>query len=567
MTPLQRFAHDLHDHLTQDPQDRLTLGLLTGLGKLPDPSLAALDTSVAEARMLLAQLDAIDRASLDAHEALDADIARLMLQEEIFRDTVRFNGERTATQKPDAADAIGDSLFLMFISDPRPAGERLADITSVLQGVPAYLDAMASRLRAPVARWVQIELDKAGDLPELFGTVEGWAAELGWADLPRLQAARADAEAALTAYTARLGALPTTEHLHLGEAATRELIAHKGVPYSLDELHGIATRFLRDVSDTLETLRERISARYNLPVGSTVDDVHHFLNAHFRVPVREGHVEDVLDHYQTARRSIDTFIAAQDLFPIPADQDMRILRTPGFMAPTIPAGAMMPPPPFREGTRTSLVYLTLSEALLDEHNLLGIPMMMVHEGIPGHHLQLAWAANNRSIIRRHCDSQALAEGWTTMLEDYMLDMGLMGDLTDEARFIMKRDIARIGARVAIDLYFMTGHKRYLEVGVPCDLSSPDPFVAAGHLLKAVTGFTDGRVQAELNWYSLERGYPLSYLTGNTYVWALKREVEAANGGPSVALDRRFHKTFLEAGNIPIRLLRRAFVADGLLSEG
>jgi hypothetical protein len=159
-----------------------------------------------------------------------------------------------------------------------------------------------------------------------------------------------------------------------------------------------------------------------------------------------------------------------------------------------------------------------------------------------------------------------AEGWTTMLEDYMLDQGYLGDLVDEARFIAKRDIARIGARVAIDLFFMTGERGYLEVGVDCDLSSPDPFVAAGSLLRAVTGFVPGRVEAELNWYSQVRGYPLSYLTGNRLVWELKADVAKKQRGglDGVDLDRAFHKTFLEAGSMPVRFLRRVFEKQGLL---
>ena len=45
-----------------------------------------------------------------------------------------------------------------------------------------------------------------------------------------------------------------------------------------------------------------------------------------------------------------------------------------------------------------------------------------------------------------------------------------------------------------------------------------------HGVNEATGFTDGRVQAELNWYSSEQGYPLSYLTGNRLVWQLKEDI-------------------------------------------
>jgi hypothetical protein len=134
------------------------------------------------------------------------------------------------------------------------------------------------------------------------------------------------------------------------------------------------------------------------------------------------------------------------------------------------------------------------------------------------------------------------------------------------RFVAKRDIARIGARVAIDLFFMTGNRDFLDVGVDADIANPDPFVAAGSLLAGVTDFSPGRIQSELNFYSLERGYPLSYLTGNHLVWELKRDLARAQRGKleGLALDRVFHRTYLESGNMPVRLLRRVFEHQGLL---
>lgn len=142
----------------------------------------------------------------------------------------------------------------------------------------------------------------------------------------------------------------------------------------------------------------------------------------------------------------------------------------------------------------------------------------------------------------------------------MLDQGLMEELTDEARFTTKLDISRIGARVAIDLYFMTGDPAYLDIGYDLDFDDQDPFANAARLLIAATGFTPGRAQAELNWYSQERGYPLSYLVGNHLVWDLKKDYQQARGEdiPQRDVDRDFHRIFLESGNMPVSMLRRVF---------
>ena len=416
-------------------------------------------------------------------------------------------------------------------------------------------------------RWVDIDVERVGGLPSLFANLRGWADHEGWADAPRLAEACRVAEDALSSYVERLRALPTTTELHLGRSGAEEIVRLRGIDLSLEDLHRLATDYLAGLGDDLEGLRGGLVAEHGLDPATTVEQLGEHLDAHHRVRIDdEGDMDAVLRRYEDERGRILSFIAERDLFPILDDQDMRLMRTPTFMEPSIPAGAMMPPPPLRPGTKTSLVYLTLKPELLAEHTELGIPGMMIHEGIPGHHLQLAWAAANPSPVRRLYDGAHHAEGWTTMLEDYMLDLGYLGELTDAARFSGKRDIARIGARVAIDLFFMTGDKGFLDVGVDCDLSSDDPFVAAGNLLQAVTGFVPGRVQAELNWYSQERGYPLSYLTGNHLVWALKAELAEANRGrlEGLALDRAFHRIYLESGNMPVRWLWRVFRHHGLL---
>jgi uncharacterized protein (DUF885 family) len=327
----------------------------------------------------------------------------------------------------------------------------------------------------------------------------------------------------------------------------------------------MARRYLSDTARLLDELRVRLAAKHGLSPDVSAAELQRVLNQRFRMRVADDDFSPVLARYEAERRRVAAFIRERELFPLTDEEGIRIMRTPRFMEAVVPAGAMEPPAPFRQGARESLVYLTLSQALLDEHTEIGIPLMMIHEGIPGHHLQLAHASRHASVVRRHFEAMEQAEGWTTMLEDYMLDLGYMGELTDEARFCTKRDLSRIGARVAIDLFFMTGDRGYLELDVPCDIGHRDPFVAAAALLSEVTGFAPERVQAELNWYSQERGYPLCYLTGNQLVWELKADMRRARPETdALALDREFHAAFLGCGSMPVSFVRRVFEHHGLL---
>lgn len=510
---------------------------------------------------MLAELRSFPRDGLGFDEKLDLDLAALAVQFEIFNNTYTFNGKIAAAQTPTAGDDISDGLFLMFANDPRPAQEKLRNITSRLEKVPLYLEHLCERLDTPVERWVMIDIEKVEGLPELFQTIYNWAEQEKFPEIERLQGAKRKAEAALVQYVSKLKKMPVTTNFFIGEEQARELIKHRGIDKSLEDLHAMATSFLRDTAAELEQLRIKLVEKYRLKNNSSVDELHLFLNQRFRIKLEQTNsLVDIITRYKKERNKIITFLEERDLFPVFEEQDMLIMQTPSFMAPSIPAGAMVSPPPFRKGIKRSMIYLTLSEELLDEHTELTIPSMMIHEGIPGHHLQFATASNHPSVVRRHFNALEHAEGWTTMLEDYMLNIGYMNDLTDEARFIAKRDISRLGARVAIDLYFMTGNIKYLDVGINIDTTSEDPFVNAGRLLQKVTGYVPGRVQAELNWYSQERGYPLCYLVGNQLAWELKADISKAQKGKleSLEIDKMFHSIYLQSGNMPLSFLRKVF---------
>lgn len=560
------FVDRYHRHETRNPNACVNLGVDQKLGDLPDPSLAARESGLADAQTLLQEATALLEGDHDFDTQLDVELASLGLRAQIHGDTYRFAGQRRLEQTPTGADEIGDGIFMLFINDPRPASERLSNILSRLQQVPDYLDALEARTDTPLERWRNMDLEKINELPGLFATLEGWAIEEGWEDSAALGAARRKAETAITRYASYLESAPTHTGLHLAENDAREIVALRGIEKPLESLHEIAGNYLAENAATLLELGGRLASKYGLDRDASVEDVEAAVRKHFAPAPGDRNAETILARYQEERERVLAFIHEHRLFPVLEEQDMKILQTPGFMTPSIPAGAMVSPAPFRGGVRTSLIYLTLNDELVQHFSQLDVPGMMIHEGIPGHHLQLATASAHPSVIRRHASAMDQAEGWTTMLEDYMLDVGYMGELTDEARFVAKRDTNRIGARVAIDLFFMTGDRDYLDVGIECDVDAEDPFAAAGSLLQKVTGFAPGRVEAELNWYSQERGYPLSYLTGNRLVWELKGDVERAHEGrlTGLDLDRKFHDVYLNAGNMPVSFLRKVFAERGMI---
>ncbi len=556
---------EFKQYILSDADLNMALGCSDFLGQLGDPSLKYSNQRQQQAKELLEKMQVCTTKSFD--ESLDLELMIRSIEQDLFFDKLEQHGIAQRRRKPNGVDGISAGIFQLFVNDERSARERLDNILTRLEQSPNYLRVEADVIAEPITRWLQIEVTQGEGLPSLFETIRDWAKQENYPKLMELESAINDTNVALSEYLKDLNERETIDEFTIGEDKVNELLAIRNIHYSPAQLTAMAKDFMGNTRVLLTDLTLKLNGNYGLDEQTSQSELQEHLNHVFAAKLKDGKIESVLDYYYSEMDSIQSFISKWELFDIPSAQDMKIMQTPTFLEPVIPAGAMWPPLALREGKKTSLVYLTLKEDELAEHTELGIPVMMIHEGIPGHHLQFATAAQHTSFVRRIFGANEHAEGWTTMLEDYMLDQGYVNkELVDEVRFIAKREMSRLVARVGIDLYFMTGNKDYLDVGLDLEFDSLDPFVNAAKLLKEATGFTDGRVQAELNWYSTEQSYPLSYLTGNRLVWKLKEDITQTNKKnlDSKEIDQAFHRIYLESGCMPVNNLRNVFEELGFL---
>lgn len=554
---IQNFEDKFMDYLYDNPNFCVYTGVERKLGELPDPGKNKRITLQGKLKMLKSSLEQVDYSELNRDEKVDYQLYKLFLEQCRLELEIEIDGIPKIMRMPVATQIITGPLFMFFANDPREPKLRLVNIVARLSKVDEYLTSYMRNIKKPIQRWVDMELERIETVPGFLETLYHWAKDIDFKNLNALEKAIQSTKSSLFRYETFLKNSETSNAFFIGPKQMQEVLDSRGIELTPQELKTVAKEFLENNEAEIERLRKKLVKKYEQSEDMNSADLKKFLDEKYALNKKGDGFSFVLEAYENERAKILSFIKEQELFPIMENQDMAIMQTPDFMVPTIPAGAMMPPLPLREGCKRSLVYLTLSEQLLAEHTELSIPCMMIHEGIPGHHLQFAWSCHHHSKIRRIFGANDLSEGWTTMLEDYMLDIGYGSDLEDELRFSGKKDIARIGARVLIDLYFMSGDKSFLDIGMDIDLSSDDPFIAAGNLLAKVTGFVPDRVQGELNWYSQESGYPLSYLTGNHLVWNLKDEyIKEHKELDAKALDKKFHLDFLQAGVMPLSLLRK-----------
>jgi uncharacterized protein (DUF885 family) len=172
--------------------------------------------------------------------------------------------------------------------------------------------------------------------------------------------------------------------------------------------------------------------------------------------------------------------------------------------------------------------------------------LIVHEGVPGHYLQLvlAWAHEN-PIRRRYYDSGA-NEGIGFYAEELMLQFGLFDD-RPRLREIMYNFMRLRALRVEVDVKLATGEftidqaADYLEKIVPVDR---------------------GTARQEAVFFASSPGQAITYQIGKLQIMKFLADARL-NQKEKFSL-REFHDYLWKNGNVPIALLRWEYL--GLTDE-
>jgi uncharacterized protein (DUF885 family) len=181
--------------------------------------------------------------------------------------------------------------------------------------------------------------------------------------------------------------------------------------------------------------------------------------------------------------------------------------------------------------------LMVNTSHLDQRPLYEHPALMLHEGVPGHHLQIAiqQELGNQPWFRRNAEVTAFVEGWGLYAEFLGLEMGIYRDPYE-----------RFG-------------KLSMEMWRACRLVVDTGIHWKGWTLdQARTCFTENsalapkNIENELQRYIAGPGQALAYKIGEMKLRELRQKAETVLGGQFDL--RRFHDAVLWGGPLPLDLL-------------
>jgi uncharacterized protein (DUF885 family) len=169
--------------------------------------------------------------------------------------------------------------------------------------------------------------------------------------------------------------------------------------------------------------------------------------------------------------------------------------------------------------------------------------IIVHEGVPGHYLQLVLSWKHEDPIRRHYYDSGPNEGIGFYAEEMMLQAGLWDD-SPRSREIIYNFMRLRALRVEVDVKLATGDfsiaeaADYLEKTVPMDRQTA---------LEEAASFAAGPGQA------------ITYQTGKLQIVRLLADARRQQGARFSL--RAFHDFLWKNGNVPLALLRWELLDD------
>lgn len=436
---------------------------------------------------------------------------------------------------------------------PTDTADDWSVIATRLKAVPGAIDGYVQTLREGIAQGVvparrQVvevvtQIARYTDDNGFFATFAAEAApEEGQLPASLARELADNANAARVAYDALAQFLAN----ELTPAATEK----DAVGRELYQLH--SRRFLGATIDLDETyewgveelarmVAEQESIAHEIKAGASVEEAVAFLE---QDPARKLHGTDALQKWmqETSDRAVEEL--GRSHFDIPEP----IRRLECMIAPTREGGIYYTGPT-DDFSRPGRMWWSVPEGV-EEFDTWRELTTVYHEGVPGHHLQIAQAVYNRAQLNSYRrllgGTSGHAEGWALYAERLMEQLGYLSDPAD-----------RLGM---LDGQRMRAARVVLDIGVHLEKQRPDGQGTwdadfALEFMRHNVNMSDEFVKFEVNRYLGWPGQAPSYKVGQR-IWEQLRDEMAEREGDAFDI-KRFHKRALDIGGVGLDTLRAA----------
>lgn len=313
---------------------------------------------------------------------------------------------------------------------------------------------------------------------------------------------------------------------------------HTTTTMSADQIHRIGLAEVERIGAEMDAIL-RAEGLEDGSIGERVTAINRRPDQLF--PDTDEGREQILAEYQ---RIIDEIAEGlDDYFDVRPRAGVEVRRVPPFAERTAPGAYYQPPA--MDGSRPGVFYANLRNVA--ESPRFAMRTLAYHEGVPGHHFQIAIMQELKGVptFRRLLPFTAYSEGWALYTEQLAWEAGFQDNPLDNLGRL--RDEMFRAVRLVVDTGLHA--KRWTREQ------------AIDYMLEN-TGMPETDVVAEIERYLVNPGQALAYKVGMLKILELRERARTELGERFDI--REFHNQVLTHGAVPMAILEQ--IVDRWLAE-
>lgn len=445
---------------------------------------------------------------------------------------------------------INDSIYLLLAQSSLPLETNVSNAIARMAFIPRVIEAARKNLKNPCRTHTETAIKQNRGAIGFFET-DVFTFAAGTRQMETLKAAAAKVVPVLKEYQTFLekDLLPRANgEWRIGKKKfARKLDLEFNAAVNADQVMADAEREFARVEREMYVVARQLWGKYFAKDPLPPDDEQGRRDTVTRVlaAASKEHCrpEELTGEMKRRVASLKKFISENRILKLPEPDNVEVVEMPEFRRGNSTAYMDAPPPLDPNGKGQLAVSPPPKEwdaarvnTYLEEYNNHMLDILAIHEGYPGHAVQLEYMNRTPSLIRKVLQSGVYIEGWAVYTEQTMLDQGYgNGDLA--LRLCQLKFYLRAVANTILD------HKMH------CSNMTDD------EALKFLIGDcyqSEGEARLKVVRAKQSSCQLSQYFTGRMAHYRLRQSMERRLGG-NFGL-ARYHEAVLEPGAVPVKYL-------------
>jgi uncharacterized protein (DUF885 family) len=546
----REFGASFLDHYWRlHPDLAIPLGYYQVANLLRVPNEAYRAEDLAFLRSSLAKLRAIPPAALDISARADAAVLENQLKSELWSLT-----EYRDFEWDPSSYTVAEAFALLLNTEYAPLDQRLRAVLARLGAVPAYYAAAERNIKNPTRERTQLAIEQSGGALEVFGAdLEHKINASTLRDSERLLLRQrvVAARAAIQGYIDWLKAEDqqlasgTPRSFRLGRALYEPKFAFDIASGSTAEaLYQRAMVEKESLLTRMDLLSDELWPKYfpnTARPQNRLDKIGTLIDKLSEQHIARG---DLFSEIKRQIPVLERWVTDHQLITLDPRKPLEVRITPKYKQGV--AGASLDSPgPYDPDARSYFNVTPLddlsperAESSLREYNRWMLPILVIHEAIPGHYVQFIYSNKSPSLIKSLFTNDAMAEGWAVYGERMMLESGFGDDSAEEWLIYSKWNLRSVCNTI-------------LDYGVHVlNMSESD----ARQLLVHQAFQSEEEVHEKWHRVTVTAVQLTSYFAGYSAIYDFRERLKREQGAKFDL--KRFHEQFLSYGSASVQIIEQ-----------